>query len=110
MMAPVESKSLQVVCEGDKVADSRPKVAEWRYGPAQLWYDMLGVPEDGSGFHYGFKLRELTPQEQEEKLPDTHTQPQTHSPAHTQQEEQDTQQEEVWIISYTHILRSRPNY
>uniref|UniRef100_A0A3B4D1U0 Bromo domain-containing protein n=1 Tax=Pygocentrus nattereri TaxID=42514 RepID=A0A3B4D1U0_PYGNA len=62
MMAPVESKSMQVVCEGDKVTDLRPKVAEWRYGPAQLWYDMLDVPEDGSGFHYGFKLREETPE------------------------------------------------
>ncbi|KAL0193218.1 hypothetical protein M9458_011514, partial [Cirrhinus mrigala] len=51
MMAPVESKFLQVSGEGDKVA-------EWRYGPAQLWYDMLGVAEDGSGFHYGFKLKE----------------------------------------------------
>lgn len=58
MMAPVESKFLQVSGEGDKVSEVRPKVAEWRYGPAQLWYDMLGVPEDGSGFHYGFRLRD----------------------------------------------------
>uniref|UniRef100_A0A8C1NAB7 Transcription initiation factor TFIID subunit n=1 Tax=Cyprinus carpio TaxID=7962 RepID=A0A8C1NAB7_CYPCA len=58
MMAPVESKFLQVSGEGDKVSEVRPKVAEWRYGPAQLWYDMLGIPEDGSGFHYGFKLRD----------------------------------------------------
>uniref|UniRef100_A0A3P8XSZ4 Transcription initiation factor TFIID subunit n=1 Tax=Esox lucius TaxID=8010 RepID=A0A3P8XSZ4_ESOLU len=58
MMAPVESKFSQTSGDGDKVAESRPKVAEWRYGPAQLWYDMMGVPEDGSGFHYGFKLKE----------------------------------------------------
>ncbi|XP_037389391.1 transcription initiation factor TFIID subunit 1 isoform X1 [Pygocentrus nattereri] len=83
MMAPVESKSMQVVCEGDKVTDLRPKVAEWRYGPAQLWYDMLDVPEDGSGFHYGFKLREETPQ-QDEKPADTP------APAQTQQEELDS--------------------
>lgn len=57
-MAPVESKFLQVSGEGDKVSEVRPRVAEWRYGPAQLWYDMLGVPEDGSGFHYGFKLKD----------------------------------------------------
>uniref|UniRef100_A0A671L622 Transcription initiation factor TFIID subunit n=1 Tax=Sinocyclocheilus anshuiensis TaxID=1608454 RepID=A0A671L622_9TELE len=56
MMAPVESKFLQVSGEGDKVSEMRPKVAEWRYGPAQLWYDMLGVPEDGSGFYYGLLL------------------------------------------------------
>ncbi|XP_063059950.1 transcription initiation factor TFIID subunit 1 isoform X2 [Engraulis encrasicolus] len=63
MMAPVESKFSQTSGEGDKVMESRPRVAEWRYGPAQLWYDMLGVPEDGSGFHYGFKLKEETPEE-----------------------------------------------
>lgn len=61
MMAPVESKFSQVTGDGDKVAESRPKVAEWRYGPAQLWYDMLGVPEDGSSFHYGLRLKEEQP-------------------------------------------------
>lgn len=58
MMAPVESKFSQTCGDGDKEAESRPKVAEWRYGPAQLWYDMLGVTEDGSNFNYGFKLKE----------------------------------------------------
>ncbi|XP_060941614.1 transcription initiation factor TFIID subunit 1 [Limanda limanda] len=58
MMAPVESKFSQTCGDGDKETESRPKVAEWRYGPAQLWYDMLGVPEDGSYFNYGFKLKE----------------------------------------------------
>lgn len=59
MMAPVESKFSQSTGDADKVADTRPKVAEWRYGPAQLWYDMLGIPEDGSGFDYGFKLKDF---------------------------------------------------
>ncbi|KAL6098931.1 taf1 [Pungitius sinensis] len=58
MMAPVESKFSQTCGDADKEAESRPKVAEWRYGPAQLWYDMLGVSEDGSNFNYGFKLKE----------------------------------------------------
>ncbi|XP_056266046.1 transcription initiation factor TFIID subunit 1 [Pseudoliparis swirei] len=58
MMAPVESKFSQTSGDGDKEAESRPKVAEWRYGPAQLWYDMLGVSEDGNNFNYGFKLKE----------------------------------------------------
>ncbi|ELW48654.1 Transcription initiation factor TFIID subunit 1-like protein [Tupaia chinensis] len=57
MMAPVESKFSQSTGDTDKVMDNKPRVAEWRYGPARLWYDMLGVPEDGSGFDYGFKLR-----------------------------------------------------
>uniref|UniRef100_A0A8C2TM77 Transcription initiation factor TFIID subunit n=1 Tax=Coturnix japonica TaxID=93934 RepID=A0A8C2TM77_COTJA len=60
MMAPVESKFSQSAGDTDKVTDTKPKVAEWRYGPAQLWYDMLGIPEDGSGFDYGFKLKEKT--------------------------------------------------
>lgn len=36
-----------------------PKVADWRFGPAQLWYDMLEVPETGDGFDYGFKTKEV---------------------------------------------------
>ncbi|NXH79892.1 TAF1 factor, partial [Edolisoma coerulescens] len=63
MMAPVESKFSQSTGDIDKVTDTKPKVAEWRYGPAQLWYDMLGIPEDGSGFDYGFKLKEKNEQE-----------------------------------------------
>uniref|UniRef100_A0A8D0FNE2 Transcription initiation factor TFIID subunit n=1 Tax=Strix occidentalis caurina TaxID=311401 RepID=A0A8D0FNE2_STROC len=63
MMAPVESKFSQSTGDIDKVTDTKPKVAEWRYGPAQLWYDMLGIPEDGSGFDYGFKLKEKKEQE-----------------------------------------------
>ncbi|NXN81179.1 TAF1 factor, partial [Bombycilla garrulus] len=63
MMAPVESKFSQSTGDTDKVTDTKPNVAEWRYGPAQLWYDMLGIPEDGSGFDYGFKLKEKNEQE-----------------------------------------------
>lgn len=58
-MAPVESKFAQSTGDTDKVTDTKPRVAEWRYGPARLWYDMLGVPEDGSGFDYGFKLKKM---------------------------------------------------
>lgn len=70
MMAPVESKFSQSAGDTDNIMDMRPKVAEWRYGPAQLWYDMLGVPEDGEGFDYGFKLKQITEQENvlEDKL------------------------------------------
>ncbi|KAK2496938.1 hypothetical protein MC885_002187 [Smutsia gigantea] len=59
MMAPVESKFSQSTGDIDKVTDTKSRVAEWRYGPARLWYDMLGVPEDGSGFDYGFKLKKM---------------------------------------------------
>lgn len=70
MMAPVESKFSQSCGDGDKETESRPKVAEWRYGPAQLWYDMLGVYEDGSNFSYGFKLKEqMSDEPQKQDLP-----------------------------------------
>ncbi|XP_021710567.1 transcription initiation factor TFIID subunit 1 isoform X2 [Aedes aegypti] len=39
----------------DTGGDSKPKVADWRFGPAQVWYDMLDVPETGEDFNYGFK-------------------------------------------------------
>uniref|UniRef100_A0A8D0G842 Bromo domain-containing protein n=1 Tax=Sphenodon punctatus TaxID=8508 RepID=A0A8D0G842_SPHPU len=75
MMAPVESKFSQSTGDADKVTDTKPRVADWRYGPAQLWYDMLGIPEDGSGFDYGFKLKEAGGQvmtEKDELLADEH--------------------------------------
>uniref|UniRef100_A0A3Q2SQM1 Transcription initiation factor TFIID subunit n=1 Tax=Fundulus heteroclitus TaxID=8078 RepID=A0A3Q2SQM1_FUNHE len=76
MMAPVESKFSQASGDADKETESRPKVAEWRYGPAQLWYDMLGVPEDGSNFNYGFRLKEDPSSETEEQdLPKEITEP-----------------------------------
>uniref|UniRef100_A0A4W3HTG0 Transcription initiation factor TFIID subunit n=1 Tax=Callorhinchus milii TaxID=7868 RepID=A0A4W3HTG0_CALMI len=65
MMAPVESKFSQSTGDTDNIMDMRPRIAEWRYGPAQLWYDMLGVAEDGDGFDYGFKLKD----ENEEDIP-----------------------------------------
>lgn len=60
---------------GDKA--QRPTPAHWRFGPAQVWYDMLNVPETGDGFDYGFKLktqgidREEKSKEVEEEIRDT---------------------------------------
>ena len=28
----------------------------WRHGPAAIWFEMLGIPDDPDGFDYGFKL------------------------------------------------------
>lgn len=39
--------------ENSENGDSKPKVADWRYGPAQVWYDMLDVPDSG---YVSFKL------------------------------------------------------
>ncbi|XP_032593428.1 transcription initiation factor TFIID subunit 1 isoform X2 [Drosophila grimshawi] len=38
--------------------DQKPKIADWRYGPAQIWYDMLEVADSGDGFNYGFKTKQ----------------------------------------------------
>lgn len=52
---------------------SKAAAADWRFGPAQIWYDMLDVPESGEGFNYGFKLKEKSKteghKENEEPLP-----------------------------------------
>ncbi|XP_076843772.1 transcription initiation factor TFIID subunit 1 isoform X1 [Brachyhypopomus gauderio] len=103
MMAPVESKSQQVLGEGDKACEIRPRVAEWRFGPAQLWYDMLGVPEDGAGFHYGFRLKEDVTQDAPDATETTPAPPTdtvqtnlaTHTPDTGEEQEQDTKPEEV---------------
>lgn len=38
--------------------EEEKKVCAWRHGPAALWYEMLGVNEDGTNLDYGFKLKE----------------------------------------------------
>lgn len=53
----LELKNYGANQEKDSKDDSNQKVADWRYGPAQLWYDMFNVPENGEGFDYGFKVR-----------------------------------------------------
>lgn len=50
--------------ETNASGDSKNKVADWRFGPAQVWYDMLDVPDNGEGFNYGFKLKDKTQEEE----------------------------------------------
>ena len=42
-----------------KRSASNPDTMAWRFGPAKIWYDQLGVPEDGSNLNYGLKLKEV---------------------------------------------------
>lgn len=58
LLCPVQAQSNQGKQENNDSLDMGPKVADWRFGPAQVWYDMLEVPETGDGFNYGFKLKE----------------------------------------------------
>ena len=45
---------------GSGVTDVLSKeICQWRHGPAALWYEMLGVNEDGTNLDYGFKLEEV---------------------------------------------------
>ena len=39
--------------------NANPETMVWRFGPAKVWYDQLGVTEDGSNLNYGFKLKEV---------------------------------------------------
>ena len=40
-------------------AGSNRDTVAWRFGPAKIWYDQLGVNEDGSNLNYGLKLKEV---------------------------------------------------
>eukprot|EP00057_Strongylocentrotus_purpuratus_P005992 XP_011660466.1 PREDICTED: transcription initiation factor TFIID subunit 1 [Strongylocentrotus purpuratus] len=57
IMAVMEADNRNSNADKDKNKDALPEIAEWRYGPAQYWYDMLEVPDNGEGFDYGFKLK-----------------------------------------------------
>ncbi|CAH0547721.1 unnamed protein product [Brassicogethes aeneus] len=62
-----EVSSVSEKSDGEKKDETGPKVADWRFGPAQIWYDMLEVPETGDGFNYGFKVGEKKPEEIKEE-------------------------------------------
>ena len=59
MLQPPEALGGDKNGDFDPDKDSKPQVPEWRYGPAQLWYDMLGVDETGEDFDYGFRLKQV---------------------------------------------------
>lgn len=59
LLQPLKDKEeVEKVGKGGENGDMGPKVADWRFGPAQIWYDILEVPETGEGFNYGFKISE----------------------------------------------------
>jgi hypothetical protein len=37
--------------------DDEESAPPWRYGPAQIWYDRMGLPANPSNFDYGMKKR-----------------------------------------------------
>lgn len=75
LLREVSDDAKEKTPESNESGDQKPKIADWRFGPAQVWYDMLEVPESGDGFNYGFKLRDKSEKEEEpdirgEPIPD----------------------------------------
>ncbi|XP_037910415.1 transcription initiation factor TFIID subunit 1 isoform X2 [Hermetia illucens] len=75
LLSNVTDEEQQKEPENGDNNDNKPKVADWRFGPAQIWYDMLDVPESGEGFNYGFKFKEKNQPAEEivingEQIPD----------------------------------------
>ncbi|KAL3880165.1 hypothetical protein ACJMK2_032430 [Sinanodonta woodiana] len=65
MMKDLETNISKNKQENDDDGEGQIKVAAWRYGPAQYWYDLLEVDETGQNFDYGFKVKQE--EETEEK-------------------------------------------
>ncbi|CAD5209353.1 unnamed protein product [Bursaphelenchus xylophilus] len=40
-----------------KTGEEDDETPAWRFGPAQIWYDRMGVPEKPKKFDYGFKVQ-----------------------------------------------------
>lgn len=54
-LKPLQQSKVDEKQETQAKDDTGPKAADWRFGPAQMWYDMLEVPENAENFDYGFK-------------------------------------------------------
>lgn len=50
LLREITDDSQEKAPENNENGDAKPKVADWRYGPAQVWYDMLDVPASGYVF------------------------------------------------------------
>jgi len=64
-MAPWEPKidesndTSDTPTENSAESELQRRMLKWRHGPAALWYEMLGVNEDGTHLDYGFKVKEV---------------------------------------------------
>jgi len=59
-----KNKQSQQINEEDE--ESAPP---WRFGPAQIWYDRLGVPSNPANFDYGMKKGKIFTSMSEPKSP-----------------------------------------
>ncbi|XP_044017521.1 transcription initiation factor TFIID subunit 1-like isoform X2 [Aphidius gifuensis] len=56
LLTPTQDKEQTGKPDTGENDDMGPKAADWRFGPAQHWYDLFNVPENGEDFTYGFRL------------------------------------------------------
>ena len=49
-LKPLEKDSSSSASGKNADEEKGPRTADWRFGPAQLWYDILGVSETGKSF------------------------------------------------------------
>ena len=63
---PAEVEKEEVMEEEEKKTPEKkgPKPTDWRWGPAQYWYDMLELPEELPDYDYGLKIRSSEEQKQ----------------------------------------------
>ena len=59
-MKPVTTEDTEKAVNEIIKDSTTQSVAEWRYGPAQLWYDMIDEDGTGHNFDYGFKLKSVS--------------------------------------------------
>lgn len=59
ILQPIKTEKDKGKSEDEKGKENKPKISDWRFGPAQLWYDMLGIDEAEEQLDYGFKLKEV---------------------------------------------------
>ena len=55
--AEVEKEEVKEENETKEPEKKGPKPTDWRWGPAQYWYDMLELPEEVPDYDYGLTIR-----------------------------------------------------
>ena len=61
---------------------------DWRHGPAQYWYDMLGLPEKIPEFDYGLKNEISESSEKDMKIEEATSQQKQPKPSTSKQQVQ----------------------
>ena len=68
-LAEVEKEEVKEEKEVSEPEKKGPKPTDWRWGPAQYWYDMLELPEEVPDYDYGLKIRNKEGQRRTSRRP-----------------------------------------